>query len=364
MTGERVGFADASVRFEFFNSVKAHFRIKTWKEFNGFFRIEKSKSEYYRNGLRLMPEEKFEQFLSCFPADQQTFYKSNVFYREKNWGQVLGGLRTSSMYPEEFAKRRQNGLKKLLAQSLEHFKAVDLNMPLSEELCELLGAIIGDGCIDSFRDKNGKSKYRVFLTGHSVLDKHYLSEYQATIGKEIFDANPMVYFRKNKQAMTLNFFSKPVFTLLTERFGFPAGAKTFTVKIPEEIMNSEDRLIFATIRGIFDTDGCIFFDKRKKYNRPYPRLNIETVSRPLFEQLEKFLRKHFSVYAGKRGRTNTFFIELYGHQELEKWMELIGFSNQKHLNRLAKGVKEKPIGGLEPPASTSSDNLCIPMLRS
>ena len=47
------------------------------------------------------------------------------------------------------------------------------------------------------------------------------------------------------------------------------------------------------IRGIFDTDGGVFLDKRKIYKTKYPRIIFQTVSKPLFEQLSSILSKNF-----------------------------------------------------------------------
>lgn len=61
-------------------------------------------------------------------------------------------------------------------------------------------------------------------------------------------------------------------------------------------MQSKDELVRATIRGIFDTDGCVFIDKRKSYKLYYPRIALQTVSKDLYNQLVSYLSRHFSLY--------------------------------------------------------------------
>lgn len=146
--------------------------------------------------------------------------------------------------------------------------------------------------------------------------------------------------------------SKFLSFLLTKRFGFPLGVKCHAVKIPEEIINSETTFVFATIRGIFDTDGCVFIDKRNAYKNPYPRITFVTVSKQLYLQLKAFLENYFSLYCAKKmpaeseyNRSPRYEITIYGKKQLEKWVQLIGFSNERHLSKIKT---LKPMEGIEP----------------
>ena len=107
--------------------------------------------------------------------------------------------------------------------------------------------------------------------------------------------------------------------------------------------------MFATIRGVFDTDGTVFFDKRKAYAQPYPRVALQIVSKPLFLQLKIFLKDYFSLYTLENSKRNTYHLEVYGHEQLTKWMQLIGFLNKRHFSKIDS--KYKPEGGIKPPIS-------------
>ena len=61
----------------------------------------------------------------------------------------------------------------------------------------------------------------------------------------------------------------------------PLGKK-FNVSIPEIFLKSKN-LKKAIIRGIFDTDGGIYLEKKNK--KLYPRIYITTISFELSEQL-------------------------------------------------------------------------------
>ena len=223
-------------------------------------------------------------------------------------------------------------------------KEIDLNQPLSVELCEFIGAYIGDG----FQDR-GKV---IGIVGNKELDLEYLRHLNEIVFS-LFGFKGKFIERKNKNAVDLRIYSKRVLELLTARFGFPNGEKTYTVQIPKEILENHEKFVFATIRGIFDTDGCVFFDKRKIYLSYYPRITLNIASKPLADQLKQFLSNYFAVSFRTQKRKNpnksqTYYVEVYGHSQLNKWMELIGFSNKRNLNQI---IKWKPLVGIEPTIS-------------
>jgi hypothetical protein len=223
---------------------------------------------------------------------------------------------------------------------------IDIDLALNEELCELLGAFIGDG----FFGRYG-SVYQVQFTGDKVLDKSY-HYYLLKQIKELFpELKPKIIENKVSNSRRINIYSKDLCDFLENRFGFTPGVKCYSVKIPKEILNSGNKYLYSTIRGIFDTDGGITIDNRKMYLKPYGRIEFVTVSKKLFEQLVKILSKEFSLYTrtfrDKRSYTLTHRIVIYGNKQIERWMQLIGFSNTRHLNKINSLLK--PSEGFEPP---------------
>jgi hypothetical protein len=118
--------------------------------------------------------------------------------------------------------------------------------------------------------------------------------------------------------------------------GFSKGKKSEDIKIPQEILKGKE-LTRATLRGIFDTDVCIFLDKRKLYKKPYSRITLQLASKDLINQLEAHLSKSFKMYINKINRDGyRNYIELYGHNQLEKFLKQVGFSNKRHLSKVQK----------------------------
>ncbi len=288
--------------------------------------------------------------------EKQTYFKANIISRPWNWGAIKGGKACFEKHKDEIIGGLRTGFNEKFLKSEREQWYRFMENPLSTELCEFIGAVIGDGCITASAGKRTRPLYCVNITGDAKLDKNYLTNTLPAIIERLFNITPCIYFRKKKRAMTLNFHSKMLFKMFTNRFNFVSGNKTFSVTIPDEILLAGSEFIFATTRGIFDTDGCVFFDLRKKYKKPYPRITLNIVSQPLFIQLKDFLSKYFSLYTQHNVKRNSYYVEVYGHKQFEKWMRLIGFSNQRHLSRIRGNYELRP--GVEP--GTSS----LPMTRS
>jgi len=323
---ERVYFLENNYREEFFSKLRAN-NFKNWSDMASHIRTSRSMLDDYRSGKLTIPNNKFLILLSLLDKKNKNYFEKLISYKPDNWGAIKGGKIRYKQDPKHLDKIRGIALRNIKIKN-----SLKLNLPLSEGLCEFLGTFIGDGFFNSYRNGN----YLIVFTGHSKLDIDYYNSKIIPIIQNLYYKNsPKPRFIKKGNSMWIHIYSKSLFELLMKRFEFPKGKKCYSVEIPKEIINSEDSFIRATIRGIFDTDGCIYFDNRKAYKRPYPRITFQTTSKKLYLQLKEYLPKHFKIYTRetlKRG----FYIEIYGHSQLKKWMSLIGFSNSKHLNKLPK----------------------------
>jgi intein/homing endonuclease len=200
------------------------------------------------------------------------------------------------------------------------------------ETAELLGALAGDGFIGNYGDR--KQQFMIQFTGHSETDKYYFNRLERIIKKKFPSINPT--YRTKNRTLRLNMYSKEFFAYLVDNFDFPVGKKKDDLRIPSQI-KKDDKLVRLFIRGLFDTDGCLYFDKRDSYKKPYPRIILEITSHKLFKEVYDYLDQHFTVTRKKkirRSRFEIYCLEIYGHRQLQKWLEIIGFSNMKHLGKL------------------------------
>lgn len=329
MQGTRLYFSDPENRAGFFDALRGAAGVKSWEVLAANFGLRRNVFQRYQYGERTMPHELFDSFVQLLPAEKQIYFRQRVSLKPANWGVVKGGNTTYLRHPEIFEKGRVLASKSNKRRSNDVRYTFDLQMPLSEELCEFIGAFIGDGCTNCYSGRG-----QTFFCGDSGLDKSYMLGYICDTACFLFGGlKPSVHFRKYSNSVQLNFCSKRLFRLITSRFNLPKGLKCYSVKIPDEILNAGNNFIFSTVRGIFDTDGNVFVDRRRIYPIPYPRITLKIASLPLHLQLKKFLGNFFSLYSAKKVRdcSTTYEITIYGRKQLKKWMKLIGFSNERHL---------------------------------
>ena len=327
MDDKRIAFFNECDLILFFEQLKLTKKYKTWKQFYLKNAIPRNSFNNYKSGRNLLPENIFNKLLNSLDQQNQEVWLQKIYFKNSNWGGIKGGQEKYKKYPEHLERFRK--IKREMRPTF------DFNMKLNEKLCEFIGAFIGDGFIGKYG-----SHYMLEFTGDSRFDKEYLNE-MAQIGKDLFRIKkPYFYKVKNRNVLRLKLYSKSLLEFLQKRFNFNKGKKCYTVKIPVEIINSDKKLIFATIRGIFDTDGCVFFDKRKIYKNPYPRITFLTTSPDLFFQLKDFLSNYFKLYTRKSKRRG-HYLEVYGQKQFSKWMSLIGFSNSRHLNKIKSSLRRE-----------------------
>lgn len=210
------------------------------------------------------------------------------------------------------------------------------NFILDEKLSELIGVIIGDGCINK---NHNRKDYRIQISGNKIEDKDYIEFFLPHLIDNCLKIKPKPYLGKNG-AYILQFQYEP-FRIFLKNLGISPN-KTKTIRIPQ-IIKSNERLLASCIRGIADTDFTLIFTKRKKEGfHYYPRICAQFASKYLVKDLEEGLRdlgftlntKYNYERKDKRGfTTTTNFINLDGHINLKRWMNLIGFSNPRILTR-------------------------------
>ncbi len=118
--------------------------------------------------------------------------------------------------------------------------------------------------------------------------------------------------------------------------GLELGPK-LNVKIPDSFL-IDDKLKIAIIRGIFDTDGCLYL--QKKYGRLYPRIEIRSISFPLINQLREIYNElglRATAYQDKLrlygNKKISYIVTIRGIEMLHKFMNMISPQNPKHIKK-------------------------------
>ena len=190
---------------------------------------------------------------------------------------------------------------------------------LDKNLAEFYGILVGDGCISKFVAQS-KTHHVIRIDGNSITDKEYYNHIKKLIFS-IIKREVSIRFDKRFNGIFIYFEAKEFAIYLNKHFNFPFGKKG-EIFINDKLVTN--RLIKHVLRGLFDTDGCIYFTKNNSHLRYYPIIEISSHSNNMINQLEKILNElGFKTKIGFYKDS----IKLHGKRNVEKWMKEIGSSN-------------------------------------
>lgn len=201
--------------------------------------------------------------------------------------------------------------------------AINYHEPLSElneNVAELWGLHAGDGSLT-------KNEWEFSSNiNDRVLNNHVIYLVRKVVGVE-----PRITHRpslgkteiSSGQKQTLNYFSK----------NFPIGKKSHFIKMPKEIMKSNNqKIIKAALIGLFSSDGSFSFRKRKK-NTLTPRLEFRVKSERLRNQfIELASKTNVGFCVSNPKHRNGFIFTAYTEKisTVLKWMKEIGSNCDSH----------------------------------
>ena len=222
-------------------------------------------------------------------------------------GRRKGGLRSLKTH-----KRKKTGFKLL------HEVAVPKN---STTLAELLGILAGDGHI---------SEYQASVTTNSETDlEHAL--FVKSLFERVFKIPASLSKRKRQKAVVVVLSSKAACQILVSK-GMVAGHKiTGGLRIPAWVRR-EGPFLRAFIRGLFDTDGCVYTDRHIIKGRLYENIGMAFTNRslPLLQDFKDTLES-LNFHPTQKTKYTVF---LRRKEEIRRYFELIGSSNPKHLKKV------------------------------
>lgn len=244
----------------------------------------------------------------------------------------LGGKRRFELYgaPGTIESRRKGGInsskKFLLNPEWAKKKGFAIRKKItypdnSELLAEFLGILYGDG---------GVTKYQVSVTFNKLIDKPY-ADYVVQLIKKLFSISPSINYRKIENAGNVVISSSNVVELLT-RHGIKIGNKTKWSNPPNWIWQ-EEKYKAAYLRGLMDTDGCVYHHKYKVNGKWYSFAKIAFTSyfAPLCETILRMLKSlNFSpkLYGNR--------VYLYKRAEVDRYFREVGTNNPRYLERYNK----------------------------
>ena len=198
-------------------------------------------------------------------------------------------------------------------------------MKLTDGTSELIGSIIGDGNIVD------KRPCYIEMTGHPKEELVYFNEILKPMIHQELNYDIRLFLHSRGLKFRIN--SKK-FVLWLKSMGIPAGrSKGHSALIPKEICASWF-LCRACIRGIFDADGSVYFDKRASYSKPYPRIALYMLNESLIMQIFDILKNKGFNAKLSRNKRNVLCLYLNGFEEVKRFLVNIGFANPKHHERI------------------------------
>jgi intein/homing endonuclease len=233
----------------------------------------------------------------------QTFPRNNPGTRE---GRKLGGIRSLETH-----RSKNTGFKLL--------KKIQIPQP-SIKLAELIGIFMGDGHVH---------KYQATVCTNSDTDKEH-AFYIKELIENLFSIQVALNNRSNKLACTIVVSSKEVCRFLVSQ-GLPQGNKiTLGLTIPDWII-SDDTFRRAFLRGLIDTDGCVYQDKHMIKGKIYSSTCIAFTSASV--ELRDFVYQALCSEGLSPSLTNRD-VRLRRRKEVLEYVKIVGFSNPKHSRKI------------------------------
>lgn len=222
--------------------------------------------------------------------------KEIIECRPAHWGQSLGG--------------------KVSIQKIRKKQEIRIPSITNEKFAEFIGILLGDGYlskkgVDISLDATADQKY----CGHIIRLLIYL-----------FGVRPKTYTNRNCVHIRLN-------SILISNFlvsiGLKCGDKIVNQVTIPDFIRRDNRLLSACIRGLVDTDGCVFL-KQKGYNRA--AIEITNFNNRLLSDATIGLSKlGYTVSSGgSYGRS----VRIQTQSDVIKYVKEIGFSNPKNTERI------------------------------
>ncbi|RLG12232.1 hypothetical protein DRN73_03135 [Candidatus Pacearchaeota archaeon] len=195
---------------------------------------------------------------------------------------------------------------------------------INEDLAEEVGIHVGDGSMNIYN-----KSYVYSLEGHIIDDRKYFLNHISPLFKRLYNLNIRLRERKSAGVFGFQVGSKGLINFKSN-LGLPLGSKE-GIEIPRVILNSNKKILAGFIRGLFDTDGGIYLEK--KYKKFYPRIQLVNKSLNLMKQVKKILTEVFEFNLSSRIEDKYCRLIIRGDKNFKKWMKIIGTNNPKNVKK-------------------------------
>lgn len=203
----------------------------------------------------------------------------------------------------------------------KHFVPKEIKIPKKDDdFAEFVGIMLGDG---------GITERQITITLNSKDDVEY-SNFVINLVKNLFGVSPGIYAGRKDSTIRI-VISRTNLVKFCVKVGLKKGDKLKQgLDIPVWIKGKKSFKMMC-VRGLMDTDGCIFNEchniNGKKYC--YPRLSLVSVSRKLRGSVFTILKE---LGFSPKMRNNRS-VQLENRDDIKRYFDIIGSSNPKHIKR-------------------------------
>lgn len=205
----------------------------------------------------------------------------------------------------------------LLKYPLKSHRKVVVLPESSSELAEFMGIMAGDGGMNN--------PWQFSITVNSVADAVY-AEYIRDLIFQLFKLE-VRFLERERHALVIVCSSTTVLDFLIDR-GFTRGDKIrLGIGFPKWVSKSVDYQK-AFVRGLMDTDGCLFIHKHTVAGKRYGNLGLTFTSfaSGLISGVAEVLRNNgIEPHFSNNGRS----IYLYKVESVVKYLSIFGSSNPR-----------------------------------
>lgn len=190
----------------------------------------------------------------------------------------------------------------------------------SESLSEFLGIFIGDGSI--------RNDFQVAISFNWKTEEAYANFISALVNS-LFGLETTKLIRPRYGSADLLINSRALVEFLSQN-GIEKGNKIQKrICLPAWILNDK-RAALGAIRGLFDTDGCVYqhIYMREKYIYKYPKLAFTSYSSVVRRQFFNLL-----AYLGFFPKEYRNRVYLYSQENVLEYFEKIGTHNPSYQKR-------------------------------
>lgn len=188
----------------------------------------------------------------------------------------------------------------------------------SVDLAEFFGIMLGDGGINN--------PWQANITLNAIKDHEY-SQYVKRLIQILFGITPTSFVYKTKDAIRILANGISLVDFLVSK-GLPRGNKLRAgLRIPPWIMRNK-KFSHACVRGLVDTDGCMFIHIHTVAEKEYKNIGLTFSSRSseLIFQVAAIMEKSgIMPHVSARGTE----IYVYRKDAIERYLKMFGSSNPR-----------------------------------